>query len=403
MFVKTGISGTSLNNFSIGDGKSSDKIIYADKNVANNPCLKYNNTNSNWQFSNDGINFNSITSSVTRGDCDGYSSNARVIGLNEIGIINNIPKDGYCLFYNKIQNKWIPNIIDQLGIFSGDLSGDLNSSKVIGFNGIDLTNDLPLDGYGYVYNSNSSKFELIKINNNSSIITVGSIDALASLSIKYLLPDFTTSDDESSIAFLAPTNGTLSNLTIYGDSSNGSDLANFSITVRKNKVNTSITLDTLVSTKSISSNIINTENILAGDEITFKFESLNGWGVKNLFVSLIFTIPVNNKSLAIVGSNISSGPFSNIPATNITGNIYFATDAYVSEWVSDNSTWYPLIAGRIIGTRPPLASTFTPINTGGATLVDANGSLLYTGHNDRYTIKRHRNSRKQEFFARMSF
>ena len=159
-------------------------------------------------------------------------------------------------------------------------------------------------------------------------------------------------------------------------------MANFSITVRKNKVNTSITLDTLVSTKSISSNIINTENILAGDEITFKFESLNGWGVKNLFVSLIFTIPVNNKSLAIVGSNISSGPFSNIPATNITGNIYFATDAYVSEWVSDNSTWYPLIAGRIIGTRPPLASTFTPINTGGATLVDANGSLLYTGHND---------------------
>ena len=387
MTIKSGINGTSLNNFSLGDGRSSDKIIYENKNISNNPYLKYNHIDLSWQFSNDGTDFNNIASTIFGGDCSGDSSNITVVGLRGISIVNNVPQDGYILIYNQIQNKWIMNSFGNVSIaLLGDLSGDFNTAKVIGFNGVNLTNDSPSDGYGYIYNSILSKFEPVKVNSNSSIITVGIKGSLTADNTKYLLPDFTEASDESFIAFLSPTNGTLSNLTLYCDTAPGGE-EYVVITIVKNGINTSIS-STISGTNKTASDIINLENLSSGDKITFKSQTSSNCVAANLFVSLIFTTPINDKPINLIsksGSKIGCGIFANIPTVHTSGDLYFATDSWTSQWISANNSWNPLFNGRVIGTRPPLVSAFTAINTPFG-LTDDNGSLRFTAGNDGSNI-----------------
>ena len=168
MVTISGINGTSINSFSIGDGLSSDKNIYANISISNNPCLKYNN--SNWQLSNDGINFKNLSSPDIGGDCSGTFQNIIVKGLCGIAISNDIIEDGYVLAYNQSQNKWVPFQTSQSKALSGDLSGSSNNAKVIGFNGIALENNISGDGYTYCYNNILSKWQSNKLNNNNVIM-----------------------------------------------------------------------------------------------------------------------------------------------------------------------------------------------------------------------------------------
>jgi len=53
-------TGTSSDDFSIGDGTDTDKTISIDNGDANAPQLKYNASTNTWQYSNDGTTFNDI-------------------------------------------------------------------------------------------------------------------------------------------------------------------------------------------------------------------------------------------------------------------------------------------------------------------------------------------------------
>lgn len=50
-------TGTNQNNFSIGDGQDSNKVIAANTSDAQKPQIRWNETGSRWEFSNDGSNF----------------------------------------------------------------------------------------------------------------------------------------------------------------------------------------------------------------------------------------------------------------------------------------------------------------------------------------------------------
>lgn len=53
-------TGTSSDDFSIGDGTDTDKTISIDNGNANAPKLKYNASTNTWQYSNDGTTFNDM-------------------------------------------------------------------------------------------------------------------------------------------------------------------------------------------------------------------------------------------------------------------------------------------------------------------------------------------------------
>jgi len=55
-------TGTSSDDFSIGDGTDTDKTISIDNGDANAPQLKYNSSTNTWQYSNDGTTFNDMGS-----------------------------------------------------------------------------------------------------------------------------------------------------------------------------------------------------------------------------------------------------------------------------------------------------------------------------------------------------
>lgn len=55
-------TGTSSDDFSIGDGTDTDKTITANNGDANAPQLKYNSSTNTWQYSNDGTTFNDMGS-----------------------------------------------------------------------------------------------------------------------------------------------------------------------------------------------------------------------------------------------------------------------------------------------------------------------------------------------------
>lgn len=85
-------------------------------------------------------------------------------------------------------------------------------------------------------------------------------------------------------------------------------------------------------------------------------------------------------------STIGIGLFASRPATGVAGQVYISTDAANGFAVNDGSKWRPMIGGTVPGIQPPLAATFTPVNQGASTLVDSNGTLLYSGVNDSGTV-----------------
>lgn len=56
-------TGTSNNDFSIGDGNAGNKTISANNEDVNKPNLRFNDTSNKWEFSNDGLNWNEIGTS----------------------------------------------------------------------------------------------------------------------------------------------------------------------------------------------------------------------------------------------------------------------------------------------------------------------------------------------------
>lgn len=78
----------------------------------------------------------------------------------------------------------------------------------------------------------------------------------------------------------------------------------------------------------------------------------------------------------------SYGTFANRPTPGNAGRLYFVTDGPIAQWVDDGAAWHPLIMGQVIGTQPPLSSTFGSVNVSGTTITDISGSLLLTGPND---------------------
>ncbi len=62
MSVKAGITGTSENTFSIGDSVDSNKYIYAETSDTNKPGLRWNESGTAWEYSNDGLAWNTFAS-----------------------------------------------------------------------------------------------------------------------------------------------------------------------------------------------------------------------------------------------------------------------------------------------------------------------------------------------------
>lgn len=50
-------TGTDKNDFAIGDGLDSDKIIIAKNADGNKPKLRYNSITNAWQYSNNGVDY----------------------------------------------------------------------------------------------------------------------------------------------------------------------------------------------------------------------------------------------------------------------------------------------------------------------------------------------------------
>ena len=59
---KSGITGTTSNSYSIGDGKDGYKYIYIDANLGFVPSIRYNHNDLIWEFSNDGYAWESFGS-----------------------------------------------------------------------------------------------------------------------------------------------------------------------------------------------------------------------------------------------------------------------------------------------------------------------------------------------------
>jgi hypothetical protein len=57
MTIKSGIDGTTLNSFLVGDGVDTTKYIYVNNGDANSPGIRYNASTSVFQVSNDGVNW----------------------------------------------------------------------------------------------------------------------------------------------------------------------------------------------------------------------------------------------------------------------------------------------------------------------------------------------------------
>jgi hypothetical protein len=59
--AKSGIFGTSRNEFNVGDGTDGYKYFYADTSISPNPGLRYNPDDTRWEYSNDGVAYYSFT------------------------------------------------------------------------------------------------------------------------------------------------------------------------------------------------------------------------------------------------------------------------------------------------------------------------------------------------------
>ena len=57
-------TGTSSNDFAVGDGVDTDKTLTIQNADATKPKLKYNATTSKWEYSNDGVAFNNFSTAV---------------------------------------------------------------------------------------------------------------------------------------------------------------------------------------------------------------------------------------------------------------------------------------------------------------------------------------------------
>ena len=304
MAIKTEINNTSSNSFSIGDGLPTnvDGYLLFETGNTNKPGIKYDTISSTVKFSNDGYIWNNVGSLTLGRDLSNTTNDAYVKGFNGIPLSTTESLlDGYAYVYNQSRNKWVPGLVSRSSeslTLGGDLSNTINSAHVVGFNNIPLSSNLPQDGYSYIYNSLINEWIPSKISNNS-IITVGKQDLLTSNATNYLLPNFCESTDEIVIAFFAPVAGTLSNLICYCNTAPGGS-ETVVITVRKNEVDTAITA-TLTGSDISAFDIIHLANIGSGDKITFKSVTSSGCAAKDLFVSLLFTIPSTNAALPSFG------------------------------------------------------------------------------------------------------
>ena len=279
-------SGTSIHNSLLGiqGGSDADGYYHLTHTQYNGLLDGYNN---GWSVLKGGTGITGYTS----GDLL-YASAANTL--------SKLPKstDGYYLQLVGGLPSWKINTGSSL-VLGRDLSNTINDAYVVGFNKISLDTTKEVgDGYAYLYSSLSSKFVPTKIN-NSYIITVGKHGLVTPNATNYLLSNFNESTDETTKAFLAPVAGTLSNLICYCNTAPGGS-ETVVITVRKNEVDTAITA-TLTGSDISAFDIIHLANIGSGDKITFKSVTSSGCAAKDLFVSLLFTIPSTNAALPSFG------------------------------------------------------------------------------------------------------
>ena len=363
-------SGTSIHNSLLGiqGGSDADGYYHLTHTQYNGLLDGYNN---GWSVLKGGTGITGYTS----GDLL-YASAANTL--------SKLPKstDGYYLQLVGGLPSWKINTGSSL-VLGRDLSNTINDAYVVGFNKISLDTTKEVgDGYAYLYSSLSSKFVPTEIN-NSYIITVGKHGLVTPNATNYLLSNFNESTDETTKAFLAPVAGTLSNLICYCNTAPGGS-ETVVITVRKNGIDTVIT-GTITGSGTTCSDIVNTINLDSGDRVTFKNVVSSGSIARDLFVSLIFTVPNINTSIVSGsgGGSTSFGTFASMPASASSGAIYVSSDSKASIWSYSGTAWRPIIKDTLC-TKPPLASVFTKINDGGAnhTLVDNKGTLNFTCPND---------------------
>jgi hypothetical protein len=104
-------------------------------------------------------------------------------------------------------------------------------------------------------------------------------------------------------------------------------------------------------------------------------------------VQVIQGPPGPRGSTGPAGAGGGCGLFASKPPAGNAGVLYIATDSPTALWADDGTTWRPLIAGQVMGTQPPTASSWAEFNASDQTLVDVPGGLLLTGKNDLTSLQ----------------
>lgn len=84
------------------------------------------------------------------------------------------------------------------------------------------------------------------------------------------------------------------------------------------------------------------------------------------------------------GGGVGYGLLASRPTPGTAGQRYVASDAMVSDWVDDGTSWRPLISG-VMGIEPPLVSAFTGMNVGTTTFTQQPGSGFWVGPSEGAT------------------
>ena len=193
MAIKTGISKTSENSFTIGGSTNVDGYVYFDNGQTNKPGIRYNSSVSKIQHSGNGTiwsDIGSLDSLTLSGDCSGSLSDVTVTGIYTYPI--NTPLINQGLLQFNLPNNSYPDAYWSTNAPGGDVSGSISNIQVIGIRGRSISSVTPNDGYILKYNSSLTQWEpkhalsnvnfskdlSVNVSNNTAVATVTGIQGI---------------------------------------------------------------------------------------------------------------------------------------------------------------------------------------------------------------------------------
>ena len=116
-------------------------------------ALTWNAFGSKW------VSSKPIPGGVAGGDLSGTYPNPVVTKLQSRDIDPGTPIDGYALTWDTGNSIWVSEKPIPGGTAGGDLSGTYPNPVVTGWQGRDLSNTVPIDGYGMIWNDGANEWQ----------------------------------------------------------------------------------------------------------------------------------------------------------------------------------------------------------------------------------------------------